>query len=148
MSKLHIIKGAPIEQWENVQAIQHEPFIYIQSNGSKWAGESPDNIEVLLEVLSKYNLDLPMFSNKDTSEYTFITENPHSAKFNPDYPHKSSLMWINDKPLYNVPVVSFFGNFEDISHVFSITTNHQKTIALLTEAINANILRQKTPHII
>jgi hypothetical protein len=34
-----IIKGTPREKWDEVQTIQHQPFIFIQSNGSKWASD-------------------------------------------------------------------------------------------------------------
>jgi hypothetical protein len=39
-------------------------------------------------------------------------------------------------------VVRFFGNFKDLSHVFTIDTNHQPTIERLKEAIGANLERQ------
>src|SRR5882672_8475198 len=56
-----IIKGCPRDKWEEVQAIQHEPFIYIQGNGSKWAGDVEDDVDKLLEVLAKYRLDYDRF---------------------------------------------------------------------------------------
>lgn len=34
----------------------------IHSNGSKWAGQDPDSVDVLIDVLSKYPLDLERFA--------------------------------------------------------------------------------------
>jgi len=128
-----IIKGAPCDVWDIAQAAQGSPFIYIQSNGSHWAGTPPDDVETLLDVLAKHTLD-PRFE-----EYgNFITHNPHDSKQNPDYPHKSSVRWINNNPLYADDVTAFFGNFYDISHVFSIHINVPSVIEKLTRNIRKN----------
>jgi len=94
-------------------------MINIQSNGSKWAGQAPDSIEKLLEVLAEYTLD-PSFENYGN----FITPDP--------------VAWDTLKPLYPAGTVSFFGNFRGISHVFNIDTDEPKIIDALTRAIRAN----------
>jgi len=83
----------------------------IRSNGSKWYGEEPDNIETLLGVLAECKLDERHFDG-------FIH---HDAGYREVY---------------------FFGNFEDVSHVFSIHSNDPAVVAPLTKAIVSNILRQ------
>jgi hypothetical protein len=127
---IHIIKGSPREKWEEVQSIQHEPFIYIQSNGSWWAGEEEADIPELLDVLGKYRLDSEMFKGK------FITINP--CYFAYGDPSKGEPEYIDGPRMYAADVQTFFGNFEAVSHVFHITTNHQPTIDALTAAIEAN----------
>lgn len=83
--------------------------ITIQSNGSKWAGESADPIEALFERLATYTLN-PMFE-----EYgNFVFVEPDSS------------------------TVRFWGNFFDLSAVFSIDTDEPGTIRRLTDAIRAN----------
>jgi hypothetical protein len=80
----------------------------VQSNGSKWAGQKPDTIQKLLEVLDTHALDrtFEAFGN-------FV------------------------EPL-ETGGVSFFGNFQEVSHVFSINTTDQNLIKRLTDAIRAN----------
>lgn len=58
-----IVIVGQIEQWENVQAIQDQSFIYIMANGSKWAGDDLDTIENLLGVLSHEPLDVDRFGD-------------------------------------------------------------------------------------
>lgn len=80
----------------------------INSNGSKWAGESPDSIETLLHVLATETLD-PTFE---------------------DYGNFAINMGDG--------VVRFWGNFYTVSHVFSIDTDDATMCATLTAAITAN----------
>lgn len=87
-------------------------MITIHSNGSKWAGESPDTIDRLLEVLAAETLD-PRFE-----EY--------------------GNFYIVNKPITTTSGVHFFGNFMTVSHVFNIDTDDQPTIDALTAAIRAN----------
>lgn len=87
-------------------------MIKIESNGSKWAGEEPDTIDVLLDVLKHYPLD------KHFEEYgNFVIKAP-------------------GKP--NKLVIRFFGNFFNLSHVFEIETDDSNVIKLLTDAIRDN----------
>jgi len=83
----------------------------INSNGSKWAGEAPDSIEKLVEVLKENALD-PMFSDYGKP---FITA--------------------------DIGGVHFFGNFFNLSHVFNLRTGDPKVIATLTRAIRENMRR-------
>lgn len=101
----------------------------ITSNGSKWAGQSPDSIEVLLEVLTREPLD-PTFE-----EYgNFISENPCRA-----VPGKLYGEWVDGPLLFpGRQVTRFFGNFHKLSHVFNIDTDEPDVIEPLTVAIRAN----------
>ena len=82
----------------------------IHSNGSKWAGEDPDTIEQLIAVLGREHLD-PKFEL-----YGGFIQRGES--------------W---------PGVRFFGNFENLSHVFRIDTDDPQVIQVLTTAIEANV---------
>lgn len=139
-----IIKGCPRDKWEEVQSIQHQPFIYIQSNGSRWAGEEEGDIAELLDTLAKYRLDYDRFG---LSFYTVNpcagVSNPDALSWEPDSP--TNRHWIDGPRLYSCDGgVHFFGNFLEVSHVFSITTNHQPTIDALVAAIEANRLLPET----
>lgn len=88
----------------------------IHSNGSKWAGEAPDTIEQLIEVLAQHPLD------RRFEDYgNFIDRDPE---------------WLDGstKP----GVVIFFGNFLTVSHVFNIETDDPEVIERLNRAIKAN----------
>ena len=87
----------------------------VHSNGSKWAGQEPDSVETLLSVLNKHTLDRRFGS--------FWTRS------------KIGDRWA--KP----GMVRFFGNFIDLSHVFSIDTDEPELIERITKAICRN--RQK-----
>jgi hypothetical protein len=91
----------------------------IQSNGSKWMGETPDGVEKLLEVLSTETLD-PEFE-----AYGNFIQAPEQIKFVKPYPDFEGLH-------------NFFGNFITVSHVFNIWTNDPKIIKELSDAINKN----------
>lgn len=95
-------------------------IIEIRSNGSKWAGEQPDSIEMLLNVLESYTLD-PCFEDFGN----FATE------------FKPTKGW-NEKNEQYKGCTSFFGNFSTLSHVFNIITNDNELIQKLTEVIRAN----------
>jgi hypothetical protein len=90
----------------------------IHSNGSKWAGEEPDGIDLLLQRLNDYALDrtFEAFGN-------FIDANPVNMA---------------GKPLLPPGWVNFFGNFQEYSHVFRIDTDDVDLIERLTAAIRAN----------
>jgi hypothetical protein len=130
-----IINGCPRDKWEEVQAVQHAPFIFIQSNGSRWAGEEAGDVDELLNMLANYKLDIERFG-------TFITVNPCRGVQNPKWNigDEETPRWIDGERLYNEDgVVAFFGNFENYSHCFGIHTNHKPTIEALTAAIELNI---------
>jgi len=95
----------------------------IHSNGSKWAGEKPDTIDFLInERLNKYTIEERFFQTwKDKTDI-------------------KNIKLLNFCPISNIEPneVKFFGNFEEYSHVFRITTNDPKIIKKLTEAIKKN----------
>ena len=85
----------------------------IISNGSKWAGQAPDPIELLLERLSQYPLDPVFLCNRgEGTPYQNATEGSD--------------------------LVTFAGNFTTFSGVFRIVTNDPALVAELTARIEAN----------
>lgn len=92
----------------------------IQSNGSKWAGEEPDSIEMLLDVLANHPLDRTF---EDERFGNFVIADPVNMR---------------GENLLPAGGVSFFGNFLTVSHVFSIDSTDADAIARLTIAIRAN----------
>lgn len=82
----------------------------IHSNGSKWAGQEPDSIATLLEVLASTPLD-PTFEKYGDFAYNAET---HDG------------------------TVRFFGNFYLVSHVFRIDSNDPEVCDALFAAIRAN----------
>ena len=94
----------------------------IHSNGSKWAGESPDSIEKLIDILSKHTIEERFF-------HCFSRNEKEGKKWYQLCPIDKSV---------NGNKTIFFGNFEDLSHVFRIETNDPKIIKPLTRAIKAN----------
>jgi hypothetical protein len=94
-------------------------MLEINSNGSKWAGQKPDTIEELLNVLDKYTLD-PTFEKYGN----FINNNP---------------IWVKPKAKEKYKgCTQIFGNFITISHVFNITTDEPDVIEAITAAVNRN----------
>jgi hypothetical protein len=93
----------------------------IQSNGSKWAGDQPDSIEGLIDVLKTQTLN-PIFE-----QYGDFAET--DPRF-----YKSGELCYPDNP----GTVHFFGNFYTVSHVFNIDTDDAETIATLRGLIAAN----------
>jgi len=85
----------------------------IRSNGSKFAGEQPDTIETLLQVLKDHPLDRSFEACGNFIQHEPITGN-----------------------------VRFFGNFVTVSHVFSIDSTEADVIQSLTLAIQANQRRK------
>ena len=107
----------------------------ILSNGSKWAGQAPDTVDDLLDVLQKYALD------RTFEKYgNFITRKP---KYKQEF--YAELGTDPDKT-YN-----FFGNFRSLSHVFNIVTDDPEIVKKLRAAIRKNqkradYLRQSTDY--
>lgn len=81
----------------------------IVSNGSKWAGQEPDSVEKLLEVLATTPLD-PTF--EDYGNFVL-------------------------RPCKNKPCWSVWGNFFGLSHVFNIEGTAIE-LRPLVRAIRAN----------
>lgn len=92
----------------------------IQSNGSKWMGEEPDSIETLLALLETEPLDRTF---EPECYGNFITVDPVNMR---------------GEKLLPPGGVSFFGNFFNVSHVFSIDTTDAVLIERLTKAIRSN----------
>lgn len=86
-------------------------MLRVNSNGSKFAGEKPDTIEKLIEVLANHPLDRRFEDNGN-----FIMS-------------------------YNDNCTKFFGNFYTLSHVFNIVTDEADVIEQLTTAIKTNLQR-------
>lgn len=100
-------------------------MLRIKSNGSKWAGQSPDSLGKLIEVLGEYALD------RSISKFGgFISKSP-----------KFSKEFYADLGSLPEQTVHFSGNFFALSHVFSIITDDVETIRILTKAIRKNTRR-------
>lgn len=96
----------------------------ITSNGSKWAGEIPDDLPKLLETLSDYPLDRTF---EEYGNFVYDVDEIRGPGF-----------------------IRFWGNFFSYSHVFSIDTDDPEVIKTLTTAIRKNqqrpdYLSQETP---
>lgn len=104
-------------------------FTLINANGSKWAGDEPDEIEVLLKRLASEPLD-PTFE----AYGNFITKNPQGCVY------VGRGQYFETGRLYpeHPGTCSFFGNFLNVSAVFDIHTNDEALIAKLEQAIRAN----------
>lgn len=85
----------------------------INSNGSHWAGESPDGLEELYKVLQAEPLD-------------------------PDFEKYGNFVYRNPAGSLPRPALRFWGNFFTVSHVFSIDTNDASVIATLIALIRNN----------
>ena len=99
----------------------------IQSNGSRWADESPATLDELAEVLAKHTLD-PTFEKYGGFLYQVRPGD-----------------WIRGKAPTDTDLTNtwqMFGNFFDVSHVFNIYTDDPAVIARFRALIDAN---KKTP---
>lgn len=143
------VEGCPRDRWDEVSAIQHAPFVWIQYCGSHFAGDPQDSIDSLLTMLRTYRLrreeQRPIYRQTIPEEYDFYTVDPCRGIENPDF-----CRWVDDssiKPqfidgerLYQADgVVRFSGNFEHYSFAFGIDTNHDDTTHALIEAIRWNL---------
>lgn len=125
-----IIKGDWKDKHDEVMN-QKGNFVYINSNGSKWAGDELDDVSDLIEVMGKHKLD---------GERTYSRLNPCRGVENPNWHFGSSEeRWIDGERLFKQEGVwTFHGNFEAISHIFCIYTNDHDTIQMIQEAIEKN----------
>ena len=134
---MKIIKGEWLNCADQIKSAQYETFIFINNNGSKWAGESPDDVADLLAVLEQHTLDAT-FENCGN----FITQNPCMGVINPLFNYqegRNEPQWIDGPRLFDVVCITQFGgNFLTLSHCFSIYTNDLETISKLTKAIQDN----------
>lgn len=106
-------------------------MIKVLSNGSKWNGEAPDDIDRLLAVLATEPLD-PAFGSCIGPAHGCRVEYEGGQR-----------RYIDTGTLYpGIEAIEFFGNFWAVSHVFTIHTDEPALIDRLTAAIRAN---QATP---
>src|SRR5690554_5495748 len=94
-------------------------MIKINHNGSKWAGQAPDSIQTLLQTLEQYPLD-PTFEDYGNFIHPFVPT-----------------QWTEKNEQYR-GCTSISGNFYSLSHSFSIITDDQALIELLTVAVQSN----------
>jgi hypothetical protein len=93
-------------------------MIKIISNGSKWAGQEPDTVEQLIEVLKSHDLDIRRFAC-----HGFV-------QFDNSVPGSD----------YKEADVSILGNFVDVSHVFQLEGKYSE-LENVIRAIEKNIAR-------
>lgn len=129
--------GGPEGKWDEVQAIQHQPFIYVSYNGSEWVWEGKDDVAVLLDMLAHYRLsEHDRGSDCYTVDPCYGVENPKWDRWNRE---SNEERYIDGPRLYACDgVVRFSGNFEHYAHAFGIDTNHKPTIKALMAAIAKN----------
>ena len=110
-------------------------MLNIISNGSKWAGESPDGIDKLFERLGSHPLD-PRFEG-----YGNFIMSP-LCHYTTERDEFGTPRYVDDlsRPIYpeSQGAVRFFGNFYCLSAVFSIDTDEPELIERLTNAVRAN----------
>lgn len=136
--KPHCIVGCPRDKWEEVQAIQHESFVWVQYGGASSDREDNGTLDGLKHMLETYPL------RRDFEPYgNFIQVDPCRGIHNPDWSYLDEdtykPKWIDGPRLYACGGVTMFnGNFFTYSHAFCVVTNHQLTIDLLTHLIRVN----------
>lgn len=136
-----IIKGAPggpDGKWAEVEAIQHEPFIFVQYNGWCITSETLEGeVPLLLDMMTRYKLD------PERSHYSpDVCRGVHNPRFINQATTPDQAEYIDGPRMYAADGVwRFAGNFEDYSHAFGIDTNHGPTIAALKAAMDANMAR-------
>lgn len=102
--------------------LQTKPMTRIISNGSKWNGQKPDSINKLIDVLAKHPIDEDFFSKEKDVRLFGV-----------------AYKWVVLCPISKEDgVYTFFGNFEDISHIFNIKSTDRAVIAKLKKAIMDN----------
>lgn len=122
-----VICGFPSEQWETVQAIQNEAFIYVQYNGHR--RNDPDDLQYLIDLIDREKLD--GYWNP------FMIENPRECV---EIKNEDGIRaWVDGDRMYESDgVYHIRGNFLKYSHSFAIDTNHKQTIQLFKLAIKNN----------
>lgn len=109
-------------------------WTHIDSNGSKWAGESPDTIDQLIARLQSETLD-PTFEEFGN----FVSPARKATRINDESTNWRD-KYVDAGPIYpeHPDALHFWGNFLTYSHVFSIYTDDPDVIERLTAAIRAN----------
>jgi hypothetical protein len=98
----------------------------IVSNGSHWAGEDVSSMDELFDALNDYALD------RRFEEFGNFVE---------PYEHDDAHIYVHYGFGKSRNVFHFFGNFLNLSHVFSIFSDDSALVNRLSEAINKNKLR-------
>jgi len=94
----------------------------IQWNGSHFAGDGPDGIERLFEMLAAHPLDRTF----EPERYgNFVYRLDDDPKFIEQYPEANGM-------------TRFFGNFFTYSHAFCVDSDDVDFIARMTAAIRVN----------
>ena len=99
---------------------------FIVSNGSKWAGQLPDDLDALEDCLKTHTLENFSYCKKI-----------HTT----DYLHNSDFV----EAISNNNYWAFFGNFVEISHVFQIYSNDPEVIKRLSEYIPRKYTQYEPP---
>lgn len=106
----------------------------IEWNGSKWAGDEPDPLSVLLDRLENNTLEPSQFDGWNTFELAH--RSVHAG-----YDDNGQSIYADAGPMYpEAPyAVIFGGNFYDYSHGFRIVTDDAEVIEVLNAAIEKNL---------
>lgn len=106
----------------------------IEWNGSKWAGDEPDSLGVLLDRLETLTLEPQFFA--DEPIFTLAHGSSHAG-----YDDEGRSVYEDTGPLYpEAPyAVVFFGNFYDYSAGFCIRTDDAEVIEVLLAAFQKNL---------
>jgi hypothetical protein len=106
--------------------------VLISQNGSKWAGDSPDQLSKLLDMLATHPLD------RSFENYGNFCSEPRLGVRDEDAQGRP--IWVDGDLIYPEQpyVVRFWGNFHTHSHCFEIDTDDAEVIDALLEAIAAN----------
>ena len=96
----------------------------IIANGSKWGGEDPDTLEILIDTLKKHDLDVKQGCM--TGFMSFDDNTPKESK--------NSFIDLDDEN------ITISGNFMHLSHVFNIRGTYRELDELRC-AIEDNIKR-------
>ena len=116
---------------------EHGTITWMKSNGSKWAGESVDDLDKLIEVLETEKLGRRSFGIYEKEEKT--ADGTKVVRRYSRTPIDENPRWLAPwENLWPEGTVIFMGNFESVSHVFDIRTNEPSVIKVLTEKIKAN----------
>lgn len=109
----------------------------IISNGSKWMGEEPDNLDSLFKMLETFPL------RRDFGFSYFVQEHPIyvSQSWRDEYEGKNIAHYVASVEQPPAGQVHFGGNFYGYSHVFSIKTDEPELIKRLKDAIIENMKR-------
>ncbi|MGK0413219.1 MAG: hypothetical protein ACJA1B_001421 [Polaribacter sp.] len=103
----------------------------IYSNGSKWLGEEPDTIDKLISVLKNNTIEERFF--EPYQGYKNKTDRIKNSLNRSPIDNSEEIQKIHGKNMF-----LFFGNFEEISHVFRIATCEPELINKLKKAIKEN----------